>query len=506
MLGVELVSPLPPTSARPRREPRTTSAPAPRTIRSLSRTALILIGLLTVGAIAALIWSAHASRRATDASIRATNMQALVDEAFLRSLIHRRLSDLYVVTADPELAQAREAQRAEISRALRRAGTSADDPRERALVALAVEQLDAWLARRAQLEARGGDLPTIVEETRPYLDRLSHTLARLHELERRDVRAAYAAIDRATLITDAVGATLAAVLLGVIVLGVYAIRRWVVAPVLVLHGTLERFRAGQLDARAPAHGVKEICELAVAYNAMADALATQRRGQLTYLAGVAHDLRNPLGTLKVGLAVIEPHADAERTHRTFELLHRQVDRISRMVNDLLDVTRAEAGGLEMSPEPLDLRERTREVAEAYVSSYPDHQIVLAMPDAPLTIDADPGRIDQVLHNLVSNALKFSPAGGQVELTGTRSGFEISLEVRDHGIGMTPEQMRDLYAPFRRGAPGVAPGAGLGLSIVRRIVEAHGGRIEVESAPEVGSVFRVVFPAARGGAERAPTGG
>lgn len=471
-----------------------------RSIRALSAVALVLIGTLALAAVASLLWTSHVTRRTTRDGFRATQGQVLADEALVALLTHRRLSDLWVITREPALDAGRDAAAAELWGMVRRLAANADDPGERAVLDIGRRQIVAYFGERSRLEAQTRDVATIVASVRPQLDHATESLTRLRDLHRRDVHDAYRQIDRASLLSDVVGGGLAALLLGALMSTLWAVRRWVVAPTLALHGAIERFRRGEMGARAPTSGARELCELASAYNAMADTIAAQREGQLTYLAGVAHDLRNPLGAMKMGIELIECHEGTDQARYTLALLDRQTDRMSRMVDDLLDATRIEAGRLEMKPEPTDLRERAREAVDLHGPSFPAHSIVVDATDEPVVVMADPVRIDQVLTNLLTNALKFSPGGGRVDVRVRRRGSEGVLEVQDRGIGMTREEMRDLFAPFRRRAPETAPGAGLGLSVVRRIVEAQGGRIEVDSEPKLGSTFRVVLPIARDSAE------
>jgi signal transduction histidine kinase len=121
-----------------------------------------------------------------------------------------------------------------------------------------------------------------------------------------------------------------------------------------------------------------------------------------------------------------------------------------------------------------------------------------LPETSVLLRCDGPRIEQVLNNLVSNALKYSPTGTRVEVLVLQEDAEVLLSVADQGIGISPDERRNLFAPFQRahGARAQAPGAGLGLSVSRRIVEAHGGRIEVESQLGQGSVFRVRLPISR----------
>jgi signal transduction histidine kinase len=247
--------------------------------------------------------------------------------------------------------------------------------------------------------------------------------------------------------------------------------------------------------------------MARTFNEMAASLARQQQDQLTFLAGVAHDLRNPLSALKMSTALVDPsrpEASPERIQKMLALVRRQVARLDRMVGDLLDSTRIEAGNLDLQLEERDARELARSVVELYEAAGPGHALSLHLPEAPLLLRCDGTRIEQVLNNLVSNALKYSPVGTRVDVTVAQEGEEVVLSVADQGMGISAEERRHLFAPFQRtdGAREHAPGAGLGLSVARRIVEAHGGRIEVDSHPGQGSVFRVWLPLARA-AQRVP---
>lgn len=478
-----------------RQEQTERAPPEPLSVRSLTIAASVFIVILVVAAVASLVWSGLDTRRATDEWLRATQGQALVDAALVDLLTFRRLSDLWVVTGDPRVEGERRRAATELATDLAGARTLAVDPRERALLDLASQGVADYLAHLRAVEASTHDLQVIVTRTSPYVDRVARTLEAIRALHRDDIRAAYSEIRGTIVRTDVIGAGLALLLLGAMVALLAGAGRWIVAPVLSLHRALEAFRGGELGARAPERGAREVRDLAHAYNAMADTLAAQREGQLTYLAGVAHDLRNPLGAMKMGLSLIQCHEADASGRRALQLLDRQVDRMSRMVGDLLDATRIEAGRLSLREEVLDLRERAREAIELHAPSFPHHRIVLDEPESPVVVCGDPGRIDQVLNNLLTNALKYSREGSRVDVRIRVRAPAAVLEVEDRGIGMSPEQLRDLFAPFRRHAPAVAPGAGLGLSITRRIVEGHGGRIEVRSQVGVGSTFRVTLPLA-----------
>ncbi|WP_223641061.1 HAMP domain-containing sensor histidine kinase [Corallococcus sp. EGB] len=306
---------------------------------------------------------------------------------------------------------------------------------------------------------------------------------------------------------DLLGLILGLLLLATLVLVVFWLRRFALRPVTALRSAMAGFGRGGRHLRAPEEGPSEIRDMARTFNEMADSLGHQQEQQLAFLAGVAHDLRNPLSALKLSTALTNRgDVTPERMQRTLSLVRRQVARLDRMVGDLLDATRIEAGKLELQLEVRDTRELARSVVELYQSSESGHTLELVVPDTAVLVRADPARLEQVLTNLVSNALKYSPAGSRVEVSVGGDAEHVVVAVADQGIGMSPEELEGLFIPFQRAgnAKQRAPGVGLGLSVSRRIIEAHGGRIEVESQPGRGSVFRVHLARVTAGPPRAPS--
>ncbi|ATB35034.1 two-component sensor histidine kinase [Cystobacter fuscus] len=303
--------------------------------------------------------------------------------------------------------------------------------------------------------------------------------------------------DRWNQMADLAGLGVAVLLvLGVVVLLVW-MRRAVFHPLLGISRAMHRFGDHGERTRAPMEGAEELRDMARTFNEMADSLLNQRQARLTFLAGVAHDLRNPLSALKMSAALVTSRGPVseERLQKTMALVSRQVSRLDRMVGDLLDATRIEAGHIELKLEERDAGELATSVVELYRSSGTAHELRLLLPEGPLPLRCDPTRVEQVLNNLVSNALKYSREGSVVDVEVRREGEEVWLSVKDQGIGISAEEQRHLFTPFQRtgSAREKAPGVGIGLSVARRIVEAHGGRIEVESSPGRGSTFRVRLP-------------
>jgi signal transduction histidine kinase len=244
---------------------------------------------------------------------------------------------------------------------------------------------------------------------------------------------------------------------------------------------------------------------------MASTLERHRVNQLTFLAGVAHDLRSPLSALRTSAELLRrgDSLPPGQRDRVAGVVQRQTDLLERMVGDLLDAARIEAGELELRLEDCDLSRIAEEVVELHRASAATdqaatHQIVLRGADEPVMIHADPTRLAQVLTNLVGNAVKYSPDGGVITVTIATDEERVTVSVSDEGMGISEQDAGRIFEPFRRVGSGrhTLPGAGLGLSVVRRIVESHAGVVRVQSRIGAGSTFEVALPAERG-AYRAP---
>ena len=293
------------------------------------------------------------------------------------------------------------------------------------------------------------------------------------------------------------GLTLALLVLGAAVFAIYWIRGPLIAPVLDLGQAMRQFGRGDLGVRTQVAGFSELKEMAERFNEMAAQIERQREQQRAFLAGIAHDLRNPVNALALSTEVARQDDSLPPDHRVRRALEssaRQLRKLDRMISDFLDVAAIEAGQLELRLEFRDLREVVRSATELFTGTSPKHELVLSLPSEPVQAQIDPLRLEQVISNLISNAIKYSPDGGKVEIRIEHAGGELMLAVSDDGLGMSPEARARLFEPFRRGLSheGIL-GVGLGLFIVRRLVEAHHGRIEVESAPGAGSTFRVFLP-------------
>lgn len=232
-------------------------------------------------------------------------------------------------------------------------------------------------------------------------------------------------------------------------------------------------------------------------------LATKRELEVAndakdiFLAAASHELRSPLAAslAQVELALLELKGNtSEFPGKAFSLILRQIGRMGRLVEDLLDVSKIRAGRLALDKEPFDFAALATEVVERVQVASRRHVIRLDAPDH-LAMIGDRDRLDQVLNNLLSNAIRYSPDGGEVQLGFSIDRGEVHVWVKDHGIGVPPDRQTDIFQRFERAHSVSYGGLGLGLNIAQGIVEQHGGRIWVDSAGVAGrgSTFHVTLP-------------
>lgn len=382
------------------------------------------------------------------------------------------------------LQQVRGAEPAESQRALQisgrlRATAGAD-------IGADVEQLDELMVALASA-------PTPLARAAAF-DQFAGTLRRVVASEDQRARRAMAESAAWSRIATATGLVAAILLL----VGVAAALAWLwrsaLHPLVSVAEAIGRLGKGDVDAQVAEAGPSEIRQVAVAFNEMVWSLRQERERQLAFIGGVAHDLRGPLGALQLAAASLDRRfADPTRTG---ERLRRQIERMDRMIGDLLDRTRIETGRLELNRQRCGLRELVGRAVDLQRDTVPERTFRLFLPQDELVVRCDPLRIEQVVSNLLSNAVKYSPPSSAIDVTLERESAAARLSVWDRGIGMAAADRERVFEPFRRGRNvGDVAGSGLGLSITRRIVEAHGGRIEISSELGAGSVFSVWLPLA-----------
>jgi two-component system sensor histidine kinase BaeS len=256
---------------------------------------------------------------------------------------------------------------------------------------------------------------------------------------------------------------------------------------------------GDLTARVPADGDDELGDMGLAFNEMAEQLEGARRREREFLVSVGHDLRTPLTTIAgYAEAMQEGRVPATDLERVAAVLGSEANRLQRLVEDLMLLSRIEAPEFTLRPEPVDLAAHLRGVFEAFRGKAERARVrLVAAIDEVGIVAIDPDRIAQVVGNLIENALRYTPEAGAVTLAMGRQPGGLVVSVTDSGPGIDPADAPHVFERLyvaTRYRPVRPEGSGLGLSIVRELVTAMGGRAEVRTAPGAGTTIRVHLPA------------
>ena len=274
-----------------------------------------------------------------------------------------------------------------------------------------------------------------------------------------------------------------------------------------------RLGGGDLTARAPAQGGDEVAAVAAAFNAMADdlaaradALAASDRTRRQLLADVSHELTTPITAMRGYLDTLmmtEMQLDEPTRARYLGIVADETSRLERLIGDLLDLARLEGGGGTLAVETIAVEQLFARVSARHERACTDADVTMSTIIEPgaETVRGDRDRLEQALQNLAANALRYAPQGGEIELRARPVSGGVAFTVTDHGPGIAPEHLPHVFDRFykaeesrvsQHGRAPVSHGSGLGLSIVKAIVERHGGRITVRSEPGQ-TIFEIVLP-------------
>jgi len=281
-----------------------------------------------------------------------------------------------------------------------------------------------------------------------------------------------------------------------LILAIFLITQ-ILSPLRTLSGVTEQVARGDLPEKVRLRSRDEFRELGESFDRMVDNLRRSEKLRETMTADIAHELRTPVtiiqGTLEAVLdGIYEP------TAQTIAPIYEETLHLGRLIDDLRDLALAEAGELRLSKEATDIGQLVRQVVEAAVPSMDDApNVEVAVEEGLSPIPVDPKRIRQVIANLLSNALRYTPTDGRIEISVHAAEGEVEVYVSDTGPGISPQDLPRLFERFFRGDPARnrSGGSGLGLAIARRWVEAHGGRIWAENNRTRGARFTFRLPLA-----------
>jgi two-component system sensor histidine kinase BaeS len=292
---------------------------------------------------------------------------------------------------------------------------------------------------------------------------------------------------------SAVGWSAALAVLGALIVSV-VVARGVVRPIRRLSAAVRSLRLGGDSPRVgPQAGPGELGELGRAFDAMAASLEQEDHLRRALVADVAHELRTPVAIMQgeteaLADGMVAPSRDALNS------LHEEAVRLGRMVEDLQTLASAEAAGLELEPRPLDLGRLAADATDSLASRFWEAKIKVEQDLPPTPILGDPRRLHQIVTNLLANAAKYTPPGGRVVVRAGRDGHDAILEVADTGPGIPEEERALVWERFYRGRSGrLADGSGIGLAVVKELVDAHGGRVNISDVPGGGARFVVRLP-------------
>ncbi len=232
---------------------------------------------------------------------------------------------------------------------------------------------------------------------------------------------------------------------------------------------------------------------------LAENLAEADRRKSEFLATLAHELRNPLAPIRNGLGILRVGGDGTASlAKTREMMERQVNHMVHLVDDLLDISRISGGKIELKKESITIKQLITNAVETSIPLIENgqHKLVIDISDDSLSLFVDPNRVAQVISNLLNNAAKYTPPGGQIKIHVAVENNEFILSVEDNGIGIPAEALPTIFEMFNqvdRNMVHAQGGLGIGLALVRQIVEMHGGTVGVTSTKNVGSVFVIKIP-------------
>jgi signal transduction histidine kinase len=457
---------------------------------------LAAVGLLSLRAVGRLV---SLNREVASETLPALRLTAGVRDSMLALA---RLEARFTILRDRRYAVVW-GERADIVRAdlarLRELARTDEEARHLADATAAFERYrEAVLAEQRQLTAAGARGPAIGEPAgRALAERVESSLEALQEATHARVLRAQAEVARleARTWTGVVVALAGAVALALLATAVIALR--ITRSLRRLSAATSAVAAGSFREPIPVGSNDEVGVLARSFNAMAARLRQLDEMKEEFFATLSHELRSPLTSVREASHLLVDEVAGPMTPkqaRLVQIIQRSSDRLLRLVNQILDISRLRAGLLPLQHRPVDLERLVNRAAEELRPQAEEAGVTLDRERVGerFTVSGDEDRLVQVVVNLLANAIRFTPAGGRVVARVVDAGPECEVQVEDTGLGIPAAELPHIFESYRQAHLGKG-GTGLGLSIVRGLVQAHGGRVTVESHEGKGSRFSVLLP-------------
>ncbi len=264
-------------------------------------------------------------------------------------------------------------------------------------------------------------------------------------------------------------------------------------PIRLIKNAAKEVAAGDFEKRLPVMGRDEVGSLAQSFNEMAQSLFTQEKQRRDFIANISHDLRSPLTSIRGFLqAILDGVIPPEKHNHYLGIVLEETERLTKLANDVMDISKIQNLDIELTMTPFNLSEQIRKTALAFEARLLEKNIAIdvILSDETDIVLADHEKISRVIYNLLDNAVKFTPNDGKVTIETTKQDDKIFVSIKDTGPGLTPEEEKRVFERFYKGdaSRGQNKGSGLGLSIAREFIKAHGETISVKTEPGNGCVF------------------
>jgi two-component system, OmpR family, sensor histidine kinase MtrB len=468
-------------------------------IRTFFNIITILLGsIILISSVFFVIMSQRLYRRTTNMQETVESVDA-ANQITISLLIYHRYSFLSQIRANEqkELREKRETERTRLFSLLDKSKQYIESRSEKTLIDSLSTSITDYFAMGDQMETRKNPPREIFDQTSPLLDKVILLTDDLRNLkhDRAEALQKRSYMEDKTLRRIAIAIVIFVFALAVTLL--FFIKGYIYTPIIKLCYAIRAFNASVFTKTTSIKGPKEIREIHYAFNDMGDMLLKQHDSQYRFLAAIAHDLRNPLNAIALSsdlLSKKDVNIDPEFKNM-IGIINRQAKHLNRMVGDLLDMTRIQAGKLELKLNKIDIRDIIKDAVELYKSISPVHHLKLVVPSQAIYCMVDSVRIGQAINNFLSNAIKYSPSGGEVSVEIRQQGNEAVVAITDQGIGIKEDEHKQIFEPFMRTKEtrDTIPGVGIGLSIAKHIIDAHKGRIEIRSKTGKGTTFIIYLP-------------